>query len=328
VIGRTAPLIARRPITNARARDQDGIADEVLPGGVARGVRHGRRGRPARPLLLCVALPVMAALLSMLAQTAFAARARAADRTASAASKPVSKHKRCAPRAGKAEKRCRREPTAKLTARAALAPSQYMYWGARADGDVYGRGDAPWDLTTWNLFEQHAGKQASLLHFGQVPPWELPFDRNPFDLVTSRGAIPYVSMDSESVSLTSIADGSYDSYLTTWAQAAKAYGKPFLFRWNWEMNGTWFSWGAQAQANPGAYVASWQRFHDIVQAAGATNVTWVWCPNVAPSDGASLSSLYPGSSYVDWTCMDGYNWGLNPLRPTGWGTFSTVFQRT
>jgi hypothetical protein len=316
-----------RPITNACARDQDGIADEVLPGGVARGVRHARRGRPARTLLR-VALPVLAALLSMLARTAFAAPAQAADHTASPATKPASKQERCAPEAENADMRCRRKTTATLTARSTPSSPQKLYWGARADGEVYGRADAPWDLTTWNLFEQHAGKQMSLLHFGQPPPWSQPFDRNPFNLVTSRGAVPYVSMNSESVSLTSIADGSYDSYLTTWARAAKAYGKPFLFRWNWEMNGTWFSWGAQAMADPEAYVASWRHFHDIVQAVGATNVTWVWCPNTEPSNGASLSSLYPGSSYVDWTCIDGYNWGLNPLRPSGWQTFSSIFRGT
>ena len=85
-------------------------------------------------------------------------------------------------------------------------------------------------------------------------------------------------MSSDTVPLTSIANGSYDSSLIAWAQAAKSYGKPFLFRWNWEMNGTWFNWGAQARANPAVYVAAWKRFHAIVQAQGATNVTWVWCP--------------------------------------------------
>ena len=48
-------------------------------------------------------------------------------------------------------------------------------------------------------------------------------------MVTARGAIPYMSMSSDSVPLTSIANGGYDSSLIAWAQAAKSYGKPFLF---------------------------------------------------------------------------------------------------
>ena len=215
-----------------------------------------------------------------------------------------------------------------LPALAPAAPAQKIYWGARADGDVYGRIDAPWDLTTWDLFEQHAGKKVSLLHFGQAPPWRLPFDSNPFNLVTSRGAIPYVSMSSENVPLSSIADGTYDNYLTTWAQAAKAYGKPFLFRWNWEMNGAWFSWGAQAKANPADYVAAWRRFHDIVTSQGATNVTWTWCPNAIFSGSTPLSSLYPGGAYVDWTCVDVYNFGTIPLKDDIWKSFYTIMKPT
>ena len=210
----------------------------------------------------------------------------------------------------------------------ALAPTQKIYWGARADGDVYGRADAPWDQTTWNLFEQHAGKKVSLLHFGQPAPWRQAFDRNPFNLTMNRGGIPYVSMSSDSVSLTSIANGSYDSYLTTWARAAKAHGRPFLFRWNWEMNGTWFSWGAQAKSNPAAYVAAWRRFHNIVKAQGATNVTWVWCPNSVFAGSTSLSSLYPGDAYVDWTCVDAYNFGRIPLKNDIWKSFYTLMKPT
>jgi mannan endo-1,4-beta-mannosidase len=207
---------------------------------------------------------------------------------------------------------------------------QKLYWGARIDGEVYGggRGDAPWDTMTWDLFEQHAGKKVSLDHFGQPAPWKASFTRVPFDKVTVRGAIPYMSMSSDSVPLSSIADGSYDNSLIAWAQAAKSYGKPFFFRWNWEMNGTWFPWGAQARTNPGAYVEAWKRFHDIVQGQGATNVTWVWCPNAVWSTSTPLTSLYPGDAYVDWTCVDGYNFGTLPMKNDYWKSFYTLMKPT
>lgn len=105
------------------------------------------------------------------------------------------------------------------------------------------------------------------------------------------------------------------------------YGKPFFFRWDWEMNGTWFPWGEQAALNPEQFVKAWRHFHDIAEEKGATNITWVWCPNVLFEGSTSLASLYPGNEYVDWTCMDGYNRGTR-LVGEHWQTFSTIFEKT
>ena len=49
------------------------------------------------------------------------------------------------------------------------------------------------------------------------------------------------------------------------------------------MNGNWFAWMEGVNGNqPGEYVAAWRHVHDIFTAVGATNVSWVWCPNVDP----------------------------------------------
>jgi beta-mannanase len=37
---------------------------------------------------------------------------------------------------------------------------------------------------------------------------------------------------------------------------------------------------------------------------------------------ASLRSLYPGDGYVDWTCLDVYNWGAGTGH--GWRSFSSL----
>ena len=39
-----------------------------------------------------------------------------------------------------------------------------------------------------------------------------------------------------------------------------------------------------------------------------------------------LGSLYPGDAYVDWTGLDGYNWGTNPASPRGWRSFDQLFR--
>src|SRR5690242_20162185 len=64
----------------------------------------------------------------------------------------------------------------------------------------------------------------------------------------------------------------------------------------------------------------------IFTSLGVTNVTWVWSPNIDYSNSIPLREVYPGNAYVDWTAMDGYNWGN--IGPHHWETFSQVFQQT
>lgn len=211
-----------------------------------------------------------------------------------------------------------------------------VYWGAWLGGNAYSTGektygDGPWDSETWNLFEKHAGKKISIEHFGQPAPWNQAFAEGPLNLTRERGAIPMMDMDPDGVTLKAIVEGKKDSDFKTWAKAVKAWGYPMFFRWTWEMNGTWFQWGEEAAANPALYKEAWWHLHDIVEEQGASNVTWVWCPNLTFSGSTSLSSLYPAKEsegkgkYVDWTCLDGYNFGKNPKKPDSWKSFSTLY---
>jgi len=75
------------------------------------------------------------------------------------------------------------------------------------------------------------------------------------------------------------------------------------------MNGNWYPWSEQVNGNhPSQFVQAWQHVHDIFTKLGVTNVTWVWSPNVEYGGSIPLSELYPGSNYVDWVGIDGYNW--------------------
>ena len=49
-----------------------------------------------------------------------------------------------------------------------------------------------------------------------------------------------------------------------------------------------------------------------VQEIGATNVEWVWCPNVVSvpdTPDNDMHRYYPGNEYVDWVALDGFNFG-------------------
>jgi mannan endo-1,4-beta-mannosidase len=197
-------------------------------------------------------------------------------------------------------------------------------------------------------FEQMAGKGLSVVNFSapfancSSPECSFyGFPRGEFDSIRTHGAIPFFSWGSQSIpapadlsqpdfQLSDVISGTYDSYIREFATAAKEWGHPFFLRFNWEMNGGWFAWAEGVNGNqPGEYVAAWRHVHDIFTSVGATNATWVWCPNVDPDHVLQgLNSLYPGDEYVDWTGLDGYNWGTNPNGPKGWMSFEKLFEST
>jgi phage terminase large subunit-like protein len=199
-------------------------------------------------------------------------------------------------------------------AAASSAPAS-VYFGATISGETYGQtGNAPDNLSAWEIFERHAGKRVAILNEGQL--WGQ-FDKGEVEATVARGAIPLVTMGlAEGVTLESVAKGGQDATIKKWAQEAKAFGRPFLFAPWWEMNGGWYAWGKSPY-----FIAAWRRFHDIVVAQGATNVTWTWLVNSIWSDPASTPApYYPGDAYVDWTALDSYNWGENPAQPDHWIT--------
>jgi hypothetical protein len=215
----------------------------------------------------------------------------------------------------------------------ACPSNSQIYWGAWIEGKqtysyLYGGtwGNAPWSSQSWTKYEQNAGKDPSIIHWGVGTPWDHNFSywAGTFNTVQNAGALNMVDMDTGSVSLRSIASGSEDAAIATWAQQAKAYGHPFFLRLNWEMNGGWFPWGTTSsnQNTPADYVAAWRHIHDIFTAQGATNATWVWCPNLEYSGSVPYAQLYPGDAYVDWTCLDGYNENANST------SFSNLFSQS
>ena len=116
------------------------------------------------------------------------------------------------------------------------------------------------------------------------------FPTTPLENVRAYGAIPVFSWNSTvepaeprpaRLQPRTMIDGRYDSYIREFATKAKEWGHPFFLRFDWEMNGFWFPWSEGVNGNtPGQFVAAWRHVHDIFTAVGATNATWVWCPNV------------------------------------------------
>lgn len=175
-----------------------------------------------------------------------------------------------------------------------------------------------------------AGEAPSIIlsykDFNQAPPLA------ELEAARSRGAVVLLTWEpwtwgagtsQPAYSLDRITAGDFDPYVRQWGQALANWGHPVMLRFGHEMNGNWYPWSEQLNGNgPGDYVAAWRHVHDVVASTGASNVTWVWNPNVPYWGSTPLDALYPGAAYVDAVALDGYNWGTS----ASWSTWVSPSQ--
>ena len=205
-----------------------------------------------------------------------------------------------------------------------------IYYGAYTGGVLQ-------NMNTVVQFESSVQKSMSIVMTYQQ--WNQTvlslFQPSWMNTVRQHGSIPMVSWEpwagvngcSPTYDLQNIINGKFDSYITQWAQSAKAWGNPFFLRFSPEMNGNWYPWSEQCPENkPGQYVQAWQHVHDLFNKVGADNITWVWSPNVVYPGSTSLKELYPGNNYVDWVGVDGFNG--TTLYSHQWESFTGLFQST
>jgi hypothetical protein len=186
----------------------------------------------------------------------------------------------------------------------------------------------PWE--PWRLDAVTALLGRSPLLYLTYVGWDRPFTASDEDEIARRGATHVVTWEPNGYTLASIANGDHDAFIRDWARGAASWGGPIYLRPMHEMNGDWYDWGRGVNGNTAAdFIHAWRHMHDIFVAAGASNVKWVWSPNVTYGSEYPLHDLYPGNAYVDWLGLDGYNWGLDPhLGSPSWQSFSDIFAAT
>jgi mannan endo-1,4-beta-mannosidase len=140
--------------------------------------------------------------------------------------------------------------------------------------------------------------------------------------VADHGGVPLVQMDPENISIAAIASGTYDSYLSAYAEAIRAYHRPVVLSFGHEMNGYWYSWGYK-HTSATVFVAAWRHIVALFRAVGARNVSWMWTVNTIHSRAnvPNPRRWWPGSAYVNWVGIDGYY--FNPA-----STFAPLFGPT
>jgi mannan endo-1,4-beta-mannosidase len=136
----------------------------------------------------------------------------------------------------------------------------------------------------------------------------------------AHGAVPFVQLQPDHVSLSAIAAGFSDSYLRSYARTVRAFGHPVILSFGHEMNGTWYPWSA-GSTSPAVFRAAWRHVVAVFRAAGASNVTWLWTISSTNAAGSGLRQWWPGSAWVNWVGIDGYYYRAS-------SSFTSVFGTT
>jgi hypothetical protein len=193
-----------------------------------------------------------------------------------------------------------------------LDPTGGKFFGVEAQG-------AP-SMTPVTSFASSVGKKPDLI--GQYVSWGSSFDAQSVSAAWSYGAMYYLAWEPFDTTLQAIASGQSDGYITRFATAVRALNLPIAISFGHEMNGNWYPWGT-SQATAAQFVAAWRHIHNLFIQAGASNVIWVWNPNViGPVASIQLEPFWPGAAYVDWVGITGY------FPTTGPETFADVYGPT
>lgn len=199
----------------------------------------------------------------------------------------------------------------------AASPSQRPLFGAFTVGGV-------WDgMGPIRHLESLLGHRLAIVHW--YMSWSTPYDVSLVKKVLAGGHVPMITWQPDHASVAAIASGREDAVIRAFADGVRAtpgvvYVRPFP-----EMNGDWEPWNG----DPAEFVKAWRHMVDVFRAEGATNVRWVWCPNVTDQPATPANAMeryYPGTAYVDVLALDGYNWGTG--RPwSRWLSFDQIFAK-
>ncbi len=180
---------------------------------------------------------------------------------------------------------------------------------------------AVWDdLGGLETLEDAVGRRFDVAHW--FTSWDHAYDPVPVAAVLGSGRFPLITWQPHQQSVGEIAAGVHDDYLRSWAHGIREAGGTVYLRPFPEMNGDWVPWNG----DPDGFVAAWRHMTALFAREGATNVRWVWSPNVTDeprTDGNKLERYYPGADHVDVLALSGYNWGAT--RPhIGWRSFDEI----
>jgi beta-mannanase len=134
------------------------------------------------------------------------------------------------------------------------------------------------------------------------------------------------STNQPAFSYDAITRGDWDTYIRSFAAAARAYGGPIILIPFSEMNGNWSPWSGTLNGNTPAKAAEGYR-HVRTVFGTVPNVKFGWAPNsnsVPNTAQNAIELYYPGDAYVDYVGVDGFNFN-DPANTPAWLSFDAIF---
>ena len=176
------------------------------------------------------------------------------------------------------------------------------------------------ELSTLGTFNSGLGRSLSVVHVYQ--DWTSPTPSAQLQKVLANGATPMIDWRCGPSDAT-ILSGQDDALITGFATQLAQLKAPVFLRWFYEFN---FPNSPDYKAcvgslGPAGYAAAFRHIHALFTAAGASNVSFVWCIASGGQD-QDWIKYYPGPAYVDWIAVDGYLRNYTTYRP---GQFAQLF---
>lgn len=100
-----------------------------------------------------------------------------------------------------------------------------------------------------------------------------------------------------------INNGTYDKYLSDFADELRDLKKPIFLRFAHEFDNPQYPW-SQDGKNPAVFIDAWRHVWDIFKLREAQNVIFVW----NPWEVENMLEFYPGDKYVDWVGITALNY--------------------
>ena len=129
-----------------------------------------------------------------------------------------------------------------------------------------------------------------------------------------------MQIDPTDASISAIASGTYDDYLSSYADSVSDFGHAVVIGFGHEMNASWYPWGYK-HVPAATFVAAWRHIVTLFRKEGADNVTWLWTLQADQAGTGPIASWWPGAQYVTWVGIDGYYYRSSD-------TFASVFGQT
>lgn len=180
-------------------------------------------------------------------------------------------------------------------------PSGQIYLGAWVNPAGKKTGGGLQQMAQVPAFQQQVGRPLAILHL--YAGFRQPVPLGQLTAITDNGSLPM--LDWGCAPPAQVVSGADDGIITAYAQSLKSFGHPVLLRWFWEMNLPSTAKRCQV-TDPATFVAAWRHVWTLFRQAGATNVSFVWCPGISAGL-STFAPLYPGSQYVNWIGVDGYD---------------------